>query len=174
VRISAVLGEAFAVYRRLFRRSVVVAGLIFAVVSLAQALAARTGTLLALAVSLVLSLVGGLLVQGALVEVVRDLHEGRAPAPINVYYDRTRGRLGTLVGASFMYGLGALGQAGVTKALELNPTWAWGYAERGFIRLMQNREAEAQKDFAKCLEIDPATKTEIDKRVAEIKQKRAR
>jgi len=106
VRISAVLGEAFAVYRRLFRRSVVVAGLIFAVVSLAQALAARTGTLLALAVSLVLSLVGGLLVQGALVEVVRDLHEGRAPAPINVYYDRTRGRLGTLVGASFMYGLG--------------------------------------------------------------------
>src|SRR5205823_9013055 len=30
----------------------------------------------------------------------------RAPAPINVYYDRTRGRLGTLVGASFMYGLG--------------------------------------------------------------------
>jgi hypothetical protein len=106
VRISEVLGEAFAVYRRLFRRSVVVAGLIFAVVSLAQALAARTGTLLALAVSLVLSLVGGLLVQGALVEVVRDLHEGRAPAPINVYYSRTRGRLGTLLGASFMYGLG--------------------------------------------------------------------
>jgi hypothetical protein len=106
VRISEVLGEAFAVYRRLFRRSVVVAGLIFAVVSLAQALAARTGTLLALAVSLVLSLVGGLLVQGALVEVVRDLHEGRAPAPINVYYNRTRGRLGTLLGASFMYGLG--------------------------------------------------------------------
>ena len=106
MRISEVLGEAFAVYRRLFRRSVVVAGLIFAVVSLAQALAARTGTLLALAVSLVLSLVGGLLVQGALVEVVRDLHEGRAPAPINVYYNRTRGRLGTLLGASFMYGLG--------------------------------------------------------------------
>ena len=106
MRTSEVLGEAFAVYRRLFRRSVVVAGLIFAVVSLAQALAARTGTLLALAVSLVLSLVGGLLVQGALVEVVRDLHEGRAPAPINVYYNRTRGRLGTLLGASFMYGLG--------------------------------------------------------------------
>jgi len=38
--------------------------------------------------------------------VVRDLHEGRAPAPINVYYNRTRGRLGTLLGASFMYGLG--------------------------------------------------------------------
>jgi hypothetical protein len=106
VRISDVLSEAFAVYRRLFRRSVVVAGLIFAVVALAQALAATTGTAITLLVSLLLSLVGGLLVQGALVEVVRDLHEGREPAAVNAYYDRTRGRLGTLVGASLMYGLG--------------------------------------------------------------------
>jgi hypothetical protein len=108
VRISEVLGEAFAVYRRLFRRSVVVAGLIFAVVSLAQALAAKSGTALTLFVSLVLSLVGGLLVQGALVEVVRDVHEGREPRSVNEYYNRTRGRLGTLIGASFMYGFGVL------------------------------------------------------------------
>jgi Membrane domain of glycerophosphoryl diester phosphodiesterase len=108
VRISDVLSEAFAVYRRLFRRSVVVAGLIFAVVSLAQALAGRSGTALALLVSLVLSLVGGLLVQGALVEIVRDLHEGGEPASVNVYYDRTRGRLGTLVGASLRYGFGVV------------------------------------------------------------------
>ncbi len=108
MRISAVLGEAFVVYRRLFRRSVVVAGLIFAVVSLAQALANRTGTAITLLVSLALSLVGGLLVQGALVEVVRDLHEGRQPAPVNEYYNRTRGRLGTLVGSSFMYGIGVV------------------------------------------------------------------
>jgi len=108
VQISEVLGEAFALYRRLFRRSVVVAGLIFAVVALAQALAARSGTAIALFVSLLLSLVGGLLVQGALVEVVRDLREGRPPAPVNEYYDRTRGRLGTLVGASIAYGFGVL------------------------------------------------------------------
>jgi hypothetical protein len=108
VQISEVLGEAFALYRRLFRRSVVVAGLIFAVVALAQALAARSGTAVALFVSLLLSLVGGLLVQGALVEVVRDLREGRPPAPVNEYYDRTRGRLGTLVGASIAYGFGVL------------------------------------------------------------------
>jgi len=108
VQISEVLGEAFALYRRLFRRSVVVAGLIFVVVALAQALAARSGTAIALFVSLLLSLVGGLLVQGALVEVVRDLREGRPPAPVNEYYDRTRGRLGTLVGASIAYGFGVL------------------------------------------------------------------
>lgn len=106
MRISEVLREAFAVYRRLLRRSIVVAGLIFAVVSLAQALASERASALTALVALILSLVGGLLVQGALVEVVRDLHEGRDPAPLTVYYDRTRGRLGTLLGVSLLYGLG--------------------------------------------------------------------
>jgi hypothetical protein len=104
--ISDVLGDALEVYRRLWRRSVVVAGLVFAVVSLANALAARSSTLATTLVSLVLSLVGGLLVQGALVEVVRDLHEGREPSRIGDYYARTRGRLGTLFGASLLFGLG--------------------------------------------------------------------
>ena len=104
--IGQVLSEAFAVYRRLWRRSVVVAGLIFGVVALAQELAARSSSALAALVSVVLSLVGGLLVQGALVEVVRDLHEGRVPVSVNDYYTRTRGRLGTLLAASFMYGIG--------------------------------------------------------------------
>jgi hypothetical protein len=108
VTISGVLSEAFEVYRRLLRRSVIVAGLIFAVVSLASALAARHLTTVTQLVSLLLALAGGLLVQGALVEVVRDLHEGRTPASVNEYYDRTRGRLGTLFGTSIVYGLGAL------------------------------------------------------------------
>ena len=50
--------------------------------------------------------VGGLLVQGALVAVVRDLHEGRKPPSLGQLYDRTSGRLGTLVGASLLYGVG--------------------------------------------------------------------
>lgn len=102
---SEVLGEAFEVYRRLWLRSIVVAGLVFAVVSLADALANR-GTTAAALVTIVLSLLGGLLVQGALVEVVRDLHEGREPAPVGAYYSRTRDRLGTLFGASIVYSVG--------------------------------------------------------------------
>jgi hypothetical protein len=108
VTISGVLAEAFEVYRRLLRRSIIVAGLIFAVVSLAQALAEQHLTTLTQLVSLLLSLAGTLLVQGALVEVVRDLHEGREPAVIGEYYQRTRGRLGTLLGTSILYGLGAV------------------------------------------------------------------
>ncbi len=106
--VSGVLSDALGVYRRLIRRSIVVAGLVFAVIALADALAARSATLGTTFVSLVLALVGGLLVQGALVEVVRDLHEGRQPAKVAVYYDRTRGRLGTLVGASLLYGVGVV------------------------------------------------------------------
>lgn len=104
--ISGVLSDALAVYRRLWRRSVVVAGLIFVVVSLADALAARHVTFWTRIVSLLVGLVGGLLVQGALVEIVRDLHEGRPSATIGELYERTRGRLGTLAGTSLLFGLG--------------------------------------------------------------------
>jgi len=104
--VSAVLADARDVYRRLWRRSVPVAGVVFAVVSLGQALSDRHPTSGTLLVSIVLSLIGGLLVQGALVEVVRDLHEGRPVGPATSYFNRTRGRLGTLLGATFLFALG--------------------------------------------------------------------
>jgi hypothetical protein len=103
--VSAVLGDALQVYRRLWQRSVVVAGAVFVVIALADALATRSSSFGTTFVSLVLALVGGLLVQGALVEVVRDVHEGRRPERSRVYFDRTRGRLGTLLGASLLYGI---------------------------------------------------------------------
>ena len=104
--VSDVLGDAWDVYRRIWRRSVLVAGLVFAVVELAVALTRHTRSFGPTLLTLVLSVVGGLLVQGALVDVVRDLHEARAPASISVYYARTRAVLGTLVGASLLAGIG--------------------------------------------------------------------
>jgi Membrane domain of glycerophosphoryl diester phosphodiesterase len=106
VSVSDVLSDAAGLYRLLLPRSVVVAGSIFAVVALGDALAAKHSTNLTSFVSLLLGLVGGLLVQGALVAVVRDLHEGRKPPSLGQLYDRTSGRLGTLVGASLLYGVG--------------------------------------------------------------------
>ena len=55
-----------------------------------------------------LSLVGGLLVQGALVGAVNDLYSNRPAAPTRALYDRTRERLGTLLGASLVYGFGVV------------------------------------------------------------------
>ena len=106
--ISGVLDDAFQIYRRLFGRAVVVAGLVFVVVGLGEAFASRRATSLVTLVSLLLSLVGGLLVQGALVEAVNDLHSGHPAAPTRELYDRTRERLGTLLGASLVYGFGVV------------------------------------------------------------------
>jgi hypothetical protein len=104
--ISGILAEAWNVYRRLWRRSVVVAGLVFVVVELGAALANSSRSVGPVFVSLILSVLGSLLVQGALVEVVRDLHEGREPASIGDYYARTRGVLGTLLGVSVLAAIG--------------------------------------------------------------------
>ena len=104
--ISGVLEDALQIYRRLFWRSVVVAGLVFVVVGLGEAFASRKATQLVTLVSLLLSLVGGLLVQGALIGAVNDLHANLPAAPTRALYDRTRERLGTLLGASLLYGLG--------------------------------------------------------------------
>lgn len=106
--IGEVLADAWRIYKRLIRRSIVVAGLIFVVVGLADALAARSSTTLTRLVALGLALVGSLLVQGALVEVVRDLHEGRPIRSTGAVYASTRGRLGTLLGASLLYGVGVV------------------------------------------------------------------
>ena len=54
----------------------------------------------------VLSLAAPVLVQGALVEIVRNLHEGRAVKRIGALYGRARARFWSLLGASIVYSLG--------------------------------------------------------------------
>lgn len=104
--ISLVLGDALDVYGRLWRRAVVVAGAVFLVVSLANSLASEKPTTGAELLSLALQLIGSLLVQGALVEIVRDLHEGRPLARPADYYRRTRAALGTLLAVTILAAIG--------------------------------------------------------------------
>ncbi len=107
IRIGAVLGEAWRLYRLLWRRSVVAAGLIFAVVGLAEALAAsaRQRNVLAAVVALALGVVGNALVQkGALVEVVRDVHDGREPGTVGDLLGRARARTGSILWGALVYG----------------------------------------------------------------------
>jgi hypothetical protein len=106
--VGAVLSDALALYRRLWRRSLVVAGLVFVVVGLADALAARSDTRATLFVGLLLNLIGSVLVQGALVQLVRDVREELPTVPVLTLFDRTRARLGTLLGCSVLYALGVL------------------------------------------------------------------
>jgi hypothetical protein len=111
VTVSEVLGEAWALYRLLWRRSILTAAAIFVFLSLIEALITRPGigrnaSLVLLLGSTTISVVGSLWVQGALVEVVRDIHEGRKPASIEQLYDTTRGQLWRLAAGGVLTGVG--------------------------------------------------------------------
>ena len=81
--VSDVLGEAFDLYRRFFWRFVATAAVVFVVLDLASAFADRASgssvgaELLWTLIALVLSVVGAFWLQGALIEAVRDVRDGR-------------------------------------------------------------------------------------------------
>jgi hypothetical protein len=114
--VSDVLGEAFDLYRRFFWRFVATAAVVFVVLDLASAFANRAGgssigaDLLWTLVALLLSVVGAFWLQGALIEAVRDVRDGRIDTTIGELYERTRPRLPALIAAGIVAGLGvALG-----------------------------------------------------------------
>jgi hypothetical protein len=101
------VSEAWKLYQLLFGRSVLTAAVVFAPIGLFEVATAEvegTATIaIAVLFAIVLGFLGDLLVQGALVEVVRDVHEARPPSPIGALYERTRPRLGALLLGTIVY-----------------------------------------------------------------------
>jgi hypothetical protein len=100
--LGAVYGEAWELYRLLMRRSILTAFLVFAVVDgvgrlsgLPESTAARV--VLGL-LSFVLTFSGPVVVQGALVHIVRNIHEGRPPERIPVLVREAGRRFWSLLG----------------------------------------------------------------------------
>ena len=107
-----VLADAWGLYRLLFRRSIGTAALILTPYSLLDLRYYVTSSELVLVpiglASFVLSFAIRPLVQGALILIVEDVHEGRRPRGTFELLRATRRRLGRLVGASLLYGLGVV------------------------------------------------------------------
>jgi tetratricopeptide (TPR) repeat protein len=59
------------------------------------------------------------------------------------------------------------------RALELSPELMVGYMNRGLARLLQGKDAEAQKDFEQCLALTPGIKAELEERIALAKELRS-
>jgi hypothetical protein len=108
---TAVMKETYALYRRLFLRSVFLAAAVFGVVHLLQVTLRNNSPLAAIFV-FVLSLVGTSLVQGGLVEVVRGLHADGREVPLGDALtnaaDRVLKLLVTSIVAGICIGLGLL------------------------------------------------------------------
>jgi hypothetical protein len=108
--VSAVLSDAGDVYQLLFRRSFPIALGVYAVIGGVEIASGRIngdGPRLAGGVlAFILSFGGPILVQGALVKIVRSVHEGMRPEGAVALLNDANSRLLSLVGASLIYSIG--------------------------------------------------------------------
>ena len=106
------LGEAWSLYKRFFWQFFLTAFVVFAVLDLLSALAdAAAGDSVAAdlfwsLVSATVGVIGFFWVQGALVEVVRDVRDGRADRTVGETFLAVRPRLPALIVAGILAGLG--------------------------------------------------------------------
>lgn len=112
--IGEVLSEAWTLYKRFFKQFFLTAFVVFAVLDLLSALAtsaagngAAAGAFWSLIAALI-GIIGYFWVQGALVELVRDVRDGRADRSIAETYEAVRPRLPALIVAGILAGLGIL------------------------------------------------------------------
>src|SRR4051794_17100606 len=103
---SAVFEKLFSVYRDQFTIFVPAALLIFVPVALLQGLAVGTGGFGFFVLGPLLSLVGSFLLQGVVVEAVRDIQDGRRDFALGDLFRSVGPVLGMLIGAGVLAGLG--------------------------------------------------------------------
>ena len=113
--VSKILGDAWRLYRLLFRRSIVFAAVVMAALAAIDAaqyaVPRHTGPFAFISiVAIVLAIAGPVIIQGALIELVRNIHEGRKLAGTNALLERVGECFWQLVKVSIIYGFGvALG-----------------------------------------------------------------
>jgi hypothetical protein len=108
LRAGAAMKQAWRLYKRLFVRSLLLGGIVFGAVNLANA-AVRTGRSGSwiLLLTLILSVAGLALLQGGLIEIVRSLHvDGDDDPAVSELLRRASGKTLKLVRISILAGLG--------------------------------------------------------------------
>jgi len=112
VDIGEVLSEAWSLYKRFLWQFFLTALVVFAVLDLLSALAAAaagdsvTAEIFWAVIAFTIGIVGYFWVQGALVELVRDVRDGRADRSIGETYAAVRPRLPALITAGILAALG--------------------------------------------------------------------
>jgi len=103
--LSGVFGESWELYKKNWAHFALIALLVFVVVAaigvLLSLVLGRVGDVL----GAIVSFVGWYWLQGALIEAVRDVRDGRADLSVSETFGRVRPRLGSIIGAGILLGL---------------------------------------------------------------------
>jgi hypothetical protein len=104
--LSGVFGESWELYKGHWSHFALIALVVFAIVAaIGIVLALFLGWFGAL-LGAIVSFVGWYWLQGALIEAVRDVRDGRADLSVSETFARVQPRLGSIIGAGILLGLG--------------------------------------------------------------------
>lgn len=94
---AEVLGEAWHLFTRHSGRLIAIAAIVFGFLSAVQALINSTGVRALIPLSVGVTIMGALWVQGALVVAVEDIRDGRVDLPLRAVFARVGERIWTLL-----------------------------------------------------------------------------
>src|SRR4051794_1418670 len=99
---SGVISEAWEIYKTHWRHLLAIAFVIYVGIAVVTAALEAAATWLGAIIGFMLSLVGGFWVQGALVEAVQDVRDGRADLSLMDTLGRVWPRLGSVIVAGLL------------------------------------------------------------------------
>jgi hypothetical protein len=103
--LSGVFGEAWDLYKRHWRHFMAIALLVFIVLAVAGGLLAWILGWLGVVIGLFISIVGTFWLQGALMQAVSDVRDGRADLSVSETFGKVRPKLGTIIVAGILLAL---------------------------------------------------------------------
>lgn len=103
--LSGVFGEAWGLYKAHWRHFFSIAIIVFVVVAVASILLTALLGWFGVILAGLISLVGTFWVQGALIEAVSDVRDGRADLSVSETFSRVSPKLGTIIAAGILLGL---------------------------------------------------------------------
>jgi Membrane domain of glycerophosphoryl diester phosphodiesterase len=103
--LSGVFGEAWELYKQHWRHFMAIALLVFIVLAVAGGLLAWILGWLGVVIGLFVSIVGTFWLQGALIQAVSDVRDGRADLSVSETFGKVRPKLGTIIVAGILLAL---------------------------------------------------------------------
>jgi hypothetical protein len=103
--LSGVFGEAWELYKLHWRHFMAIALLVFIVLAVAGGLLAWILGWLGVVIGLFVSIVGTFWLQGALIQAVSDVRDGRADLSVSETFGKVRPKLGTIIVAGILLAL---------------------------------------------------------------------